>query len=90
VVEILEHVTVKVLDIVDRDFLRDAIMAYDVLLEFFFDSCRGYVGDGLHLNPFHEVLHCHNGKSIVDLRWGEFVDYIDAPPLQRPRWGAQL
>jgi hypothetical protein len=90
VAEILEHVTVKVHGIVDRDLLQEAITTDDVLSEEFFDSCGGYVGDGLCLNPFCEILYCHNGEGIIALRWSELADYVDAPPLQRPRWGNQL
>jgi hypothetical protein len=67
VAETLEHVTIKVLGIVDYDLLRDAVTIDDVLLEEFFDSCGGYIGDRLHLNPFHEMLYCHNGKSVIAL-----------------------
>jgi hypothetical protein len=56
----------------------------------FFNGRRGYVGDRLHLDPFHEIFHCHNGKGVIALRWGEFANNVDAPPLQRSRWGDQL
>jgi negative regulator of genetic competence, sporulation and motility len=34
--ETLEHVTIKIFDIVDRDFLRDAVTTDNILLEEFF------------------------------------------------------
>jgi hypothetical protein len=88
--EVHEYVAVKVHGIVDHDLLWDVITADNVLPEEFFDSCGRYVGDRLRLNPFHEVLHCHNGEGVIALHWGEFADYVDAPMLQRPRWGDQL
>jgi hypothetical protein len=79
--EILEHVTVDVLGIINCDLLWDAIMTDNVLLEEFFDSSRGYVGDRLRLNPFHEILNYHNGEGIIAMRWGELADCVNAPPL---------
>jgi hypothetical protein len=90
VVKIIEHVTVKVFGVVNCDLLQDYIAIDNILPEKLFDGCGGYVGDGLGLNPFCEVFHCHDGKGIISLRWGEFVDYVDALALQRQRWGDQL
>jgi hypothetical protein len=55
--EVLEHVIVELLVIVDSDFSRDATAADDVLLEIFLDSCGAYVSDGLCLNLFCEILN---------------------------------
>jgi hypothetical protein len=52
VAEILEHVIVKVLGIIDCDLLWDDITVDDVFLAEFFDSCEGYVGDELHPTHF--------------------------------------
>jgi hypothetical protein len=60
--EILEHDTIKILDIVDGYLLRDSITTDDVLLEKFLNSCRGYIGYRLRFNPFGKVLNCNNGK----------------------------
>jgi hypothetical protein len=83
--EILEHVAIKVFGIVNRDLLRDTVMIDDILPELF-DGCKGYVGDRLRLNPFHEILGCHNGDVVIVMRYVELVDYVNAPSLKRPRW----
>jgi hypothetical protein len=88
--EILEHVTVKILGIVNCDLLWDSVTTNDVLPEFFFDCLRGYIGDGLRLDPFHEVFHRHYGEGVVALRWGEFANDVNAPSLQRSGWSDQL
>jgi hypothetical protein len=66
-VEILEHCTIEILGVIDCDVSRDAIVADDILSEEFFDCCIAYVCDGLHLNPFYEVLNCHDSEGIVVL-----------------------
>jgi hypothetical protein len=90
VIEILEHAAIEVHGIIDCDLLRNSIMAYDVLLEFFLYSCRGHVGDGLRFNLLGEVFHCYNGECVFSMCWCEFANDIDVPPLQWPRWGDQL
>jgi hypothetical protein len=77
--EILEHVTIKVLGIVDRDLLWDAIMTDNVFPKEVFDSSGVYVGDGLHLNSFHKILDYPNGEGVIALCWGELDNYVDAP-----------
>jgi hypothetical protein len=66
-VEVLEHVIVEVLSIVNCDLSRDIVMTDIILSVNFFDGCGGYVGDGLRLNPFHEVLDSHDGEGIITL-----------------------
>jgi hypothetical protein len=90
VVEILEHAAVKVLSVVNYYLLRNSIVTNDVFLEEFFDGRRGYVGDGLRLNPLCEVFQYHDGEDVVALCWLEFDNDINAPPLQGRRWGDQL
>jgi hypothetical protein len=68
--EVLEHIIVKVLSIVDHDLSWDVEATDNILPEEFFDGGGGYVGDGLRLNPFHEVLDCHNSKGIIAQCWG--------------------
>jgi hypothetical protein len=77
--EILEHVTIKVLGIVDRDLLWDAIMTDNVFPKEVFDSGGVYVGDGLHLNSFRKILDYPNGEGVIALCWGELDNYVDAP-----------
>jgi hypothetical protein len=90
VTEILKHVRVKILGIVDCYLLWDSVSANDVLREEIFDCCRGYIGGGLRLDPFHEIFHRHYGKCVVALRWGELAHDVDASPPQRPGWSNQL
>jgi hypothetical protein len=90
VTKIPEHVTVKVFGIVNCDLLWDSVTTNNVLLEKKFNGHGGYVGDGLRLDPFHEIFYCHNGEGVFTLRVGEFANNVNAPPLQRPRWGDQL
>jgi hypothetical protein len=68
VAEVLEHVVVKVLAILDCDLLWDTVTADNVLPEEFFDGCEDYVGDGFRFNPFHEVFHCDNHEGVIALR----------------------
>jgi hypothetical protein len=42
--EILEHSTVRILDIGDGYLLRDFVAIYDVLPEKYLDGGRGYIG----------------------------------------------
>jgi hypothetical protein len=90
VIEILQHGTIKILGIVDGDLLRNSVAIDDVLPEEFLDGGGGYVCYRLRFNPFSEVFHCDDGKSVISLCWCKFTNDIDAPPLQRPGWGYQL
>jgi hypothetical protein len=63
--EILEHGTIKILDIINSDLLWHSIATDDVLLEEFLDGGRGYVGNRLRFNPFGELFHCNHDKSVV-------------------------
>jgi hypothetical protein len=65
--EILEHVIVKFLGIVDGDFSWDAIATVDVFPKKILDGYRAYICDGLHLNPFYEILNCYNSEGVVAL-----------------------
>jgi hypothetical protein len=47
--------------------LLDAVTTDNILPEECFDGCGGYVGDGLRLNPFREVFHCHDGEGVITL-----------------------
>jgi hypothetical protein len=89
VIEILECVTVKILGVVNCDLQWDSVTIDNVLSEEFFYGSEGYVGDRLRLNPFREVFYHHNGEGVIALCWCEFVDYVNAPPLEGPRWGNQ-
>jgi hypothetical protein len=90
VTEILEHATVKVLNIVECDLLWNSIMVDNVLPEKFLYSCRGHVGDRLRINPLGELFHSYYSESVISLCSCEFADDIDAPPLQWPRRSDQL
>jgi hypothetical protein len=90
VIEILQHGTIKILGIVDGDLLRNPVATDDVLPEEFLDGGGGYVCYRLHFNPFSEVFHCDDGKSVISPCWCKFTNDIDAPPLQRLGWGYQL
>jgi hypothetical protein len=90
VTEILERGTIKILDIIDGDLLRDSVAIDDVLPEKFLDCGGGYISYKLHFNPFGEVLHCDDGEGVIFLRWCKFVHDIDAPPLQGLGWSYQL
>jgi hypothetical protein len=79
--EILEHITIEILGLVDSYLLRDSVMTDDVLPEKFLNSGRGYNGYWLCFNPFGEVLDCDNGECVVSLGWCEFAHDIDAPSL---------
>jgi hypothetical protein len=65
--EVLEHVIVKLLGIVNCDFSQDAIATDDVLSEEFLDSHGAYVCNGLHHNPFCEILYCYNSEGVIAL-----------------------
>jgi hypothetical protein len=67
VAEILEHGTIKILGIVDCDLLWNSITTDDVLPKESLNGSGGYVGNGLRFNPFGEVLHCSDSKSVVSL-----------------------
>jgi hypothetical protein len=72
--EVFEHVTVEVLGVVDRDLLWDVVATYNILLEEVFDNCGGYVGDGLRLNLFREVLlanftSCYQFCYVINHCW---------------------
>jgi hypothetical protein len=66
VTKIFEHCTIKILDIIDGDLLRDSIMTDDVFPEIFLDGGGGYVSYGLHFDPFGEVLYYDNGEGAQD------------------------
>jgi hypothetical protein len=57
-------VIVELFGIVDSDFSQYAIAADDVLPEKFLDSRGAYVWDGLHLNPFCEILNHYNSEGV--------------------------
>jgi hypothetical protein len=90
VIEILEHDTIKILGVVNSDLPRDSIATNDILPKKSLDGGGGYVGYRLLFNPFGEVFHCDDGKSVISLCWCNFAHDIDAPPLQGPGWGYQL
>jgi hypothetical protein len=90
VTEIHEHDTIDILRIVDGDLLRNFVVIDDVLPEESLDDGRGYVGYRVRFNPFSEVFHCNDGKTVISLCWCKFTHDIDAPPLQAPGWGYQL
>jgi hypothetical protein len=69
VVEILEHIIVKLFCVVDYDVLWDTVMTDDVLTEEFLDACRAYVCNRLRLNLFCEVFHCYDDEGVVALSW---------------------
>jgi hypothetical protein len=69
IAEILEHVIVKLLGIVDGDFSRNTKMIDDVLPEKILNGSGAYVGDRLHLNPLCEILNCYDGEGVVALSW---------------------
>jgi hypothetical protein len=49
--EILEHVIIKLLGVVNCDFSRNTKVTNDVLLEKLLNGREAYVGDRLCLNP---------------------------------------
>jgi hypothetical protein len=67
VVEILEHVIIKLLGIVNDDFLWDTIAKNNDLPEKFHDGCRASVCNGLRLNLFYEILNHYNSEGVVAL-----------------------
>jgi hypothetical protein len=67
--EILEHCTIKVLCVIDRNVVGNAIVTDDILLEELFDCCRAYICDRLRLNPLCEVLDCHHDERVIALHW---------------------
>jgi hypothetical protein len=81
-VEILEHGTVKIVGVVNRDLLWNSISTDDVLPKEFLNGGGGYVGDKLRFNQFGEVLHYDYSESVVSLCWCKFTDNGDAPSLQ--------
>jgi hypothetical protein len=96
--EILEYDTVKILSVVNGDLLWNFIATDDVLPKEFLDGGRGYVGNGLRFNPFGEVLHCDDSKSVVSLCYCKFAHDVNAPTVARARmelstakavWGPQ-
>jgi hypothetical protein len=90
VAEILEHDAIEILGVVDGYLLWNSIATDDVLLKEFLDVGERYVGSRLHFNPFGEVFHCNDDKSVVSLCWCKFTNDVNALPLQGPRWGNQL
>jgi hypothetical protein len=81
--EILEHGTIKILDIVTGDLLRNSVTTDDVLPKKL-DGGGGYICYRFHFNPFGEVLDYNNGECVVFLCWCKFSHDIVAPPLQGP------
>jgi hypothetical protein len=67
VTEIIEHGTIKILDVVDGDLLWNSIATDDVLPEEFLDGGGGYVGYRLRFYPFGEVFHYDDDESVVSL-----------------------
>jgi hypothetical protein len=65
--EILEHVTIKILDVVDCDLMWNFVATDDVLPEEFLDGCGGYIGNRLHFNPLSELFHHYYGESVISL-----------------------
>jgi hypothetical protein len=68
-VNVLEHVIVELIGIVNGDFSLDTIAADDVLLEESLASHGAYVCDRLRLDPLCKILNYYNGKGVVALRW---------------------
>jgi hypothetical protein len=85
--KILEQYAVEILGIINCDVLGNTITTDDILLEELFDSCGAYVCDRFCLNPLHEVLDCHDSEGVIVLCWGKLADYVNAPSLERLRWG---
>jgi hypothetical protein len=54
------------------------------------DGSGGYVGDGLHFNPFGEVFYCDDSEGVVSLCRCMFINNVDTPPMQGLGWGNQL
>jgi hypothetical protein len=69
IAEVLEHVIVELLDIVDGNFSRDTVAADDVLPEEFLDGCGAYVYDGFCINPLCKVLNYYDSEGVVALSW---------------------
>jgi hypothetical protein len=90
VTKIFEHCTIEIIDVIDRDLLRDSMTKDDFLPEKIMDGGRGYIGYGLRFNPFGEVLYYDNGEGVIPMCWCVFAHNIDAPPLQGSGWGYQL
>jgi hypothetical protein len=67
--EILEHVIVKLLGMVNSDFSQDAIAVDDVLPEEFLDSHGAYACDRLRLDLLCKVLNRYNSEGVVALGW---------------------
>jgi hypothetical protein len=82
--EILEHITIKILGIIDGDLPRSAVTTDDVLPQKFLDGGGDYICYWFRFNPFGEALDCDNGECVVSLCWCKFSHDIDAPPLQEP------
>jgi hypothetical protein len=76
--KIIEHSSIKILGIVDRDLLWNSVTIDDVLPEEFLNGGEGYVGNELRFNPLGEVLHCDYSKSVVSLCWCKFTNDDDA------------
>jgi hypothetical protein len=83
-IEILEHVIVKLLGIINGDFSWDTIVVDDLFPEKFFDGCGAYVCDRLCHDPLCEIFNCDNGESVVALSWSLLADYVNAPSLKGP------
>jgi hypothetical protein len=63
----LEHVVIKLFNIVDCDVSGNAITTNDALSEKFVNGCGAYNCNRPHLNPFCEILHCYYGTGVVAL-----------------------
>jgi hypothetical protein len=65
--EILKHVIVKLLGIVDCDHSRNPKAVDDVLLEKLLNGCGAYAGDQLQLIPLYKILDCYDGEGVIAL-----------------------
>jgi hypothetical protein len=67
--EILEHVIIELLGIVNSYLSWDVVVADYVLLEDFLDSPGAYICEGLRLNPIHEIIDRYDSEGVVSLGW---------------------
>jgi hypothetical protein len=88
--EVLEHVIIELIGVVDVDLSRDTVAGDDILPEEFMDSRKAYFCDGLPLDPFCEVLKCYNSEGVVALSWSQLANYVNAPSLEMSRWSDYL
>jgi hypothetical protein len=67
--EILEHVIIELLGIINSDLSRNAIATDYVLLEEFIDGRGAYICDELRLDPFRDLLDRYDSENVVALGW---------------------